>query len=166
MDGFTTKAFTMTESFLQTLAKVNFARRYYALCAEATMSPGSSAPRISVKELMVELRLHFQVHKAKGPGTVFRFEDQELDAHALIFAIVIPSYGGTFDPCLRFVEGHTERAGGNFPTLAGKSAEKEGIALPNPPYPRPEFAEANELPGLVLRCLEIAREVARALPKQ
>ena len=106
-----------------------------------------------------------QVHKAKGPGILFRFTDEELSRHALYFSIIIPSYGGSFDACIGFVEGHTERAGGNFPVLARHSAILEGLPPHDPRAPRPEFAEAHELPPLVLRCLDLARDVARALPQ-
>ena len=155
-----------SQEFLHILARVKFASRYYELCASASVPIAERVKKISAKELLVAMQSYLKVRKERGPGIVFAFDDEELSKHDLEFAVVFSSYGCSFDPCLTYIPQSGERFGGNFPGLASDSAKLENVSPPNPPYPRPEFAHANELPVLVMRCLEIARDVARALPQK
>lgn len=144
-------------SVISALTQSAFAESYYRLCAEHQL--GEYAPcACPQKEVIAALSELGSIAKLKGPGSVFSVTPQSPSVLGLSFVI---QGRLTVELMLSWPEGETS-SGSNFAVLASEVMAREGLPLPTPPYPRPNFHSLAELKQIVSVALAIAGAASSA----
>lgn len=140
--------------FLAAVSESGICTAYYSLCGEYPLRLNVPLVKAPASAVLKAAAGQVSLAKLVGPGTVFRLDGLP-DRVSLNFIIQGRSSVET-DFAVPFGDGAQR---GTFAILCNAATVAAGLAVPNPPYPRPDFRSIEELVAILSKFEALVRKL-------